>query len=379
MKKKFPIYLILLLLLVGSCITPITDFTQVSSQSFLAVEAALTDQFGPHKVRLYMSSDKLTGSFFTPVTKAKVYIVDDKGVRQDFTEVTTSKGTYLSSSNFAGRVGGRYVLNIETTEGKKYQSVAETMKAVPEIENLITRFEVQDNYAKGDARRAGFNVYLDFQDPNTTGDNYQWYWKHYQRADICETCVGGSYNFRLNACVQPAIPTEQTLSYKCAGDCWDISFSTDLNILSDSYLNGQRITGRLVARIPFDGTSPYYLQLEQRAITANSYNYYQSLKAQTQNNGTLFDVPAETRFSFNIKSITNPEEKILGIFDVFAVRKRIFYIDRNPANTQGELPIPRYTLGEIFTCPPGSINCQDLIQCTDGLYRTPFKPAGWKE
>jgi hypothetical protein len=379
MKNKFPIYFIFLLVLAGSCITPITDFTQVSSQSFLSVEASLTDQAGPQKVRLYMSSDRLTGAYFTPISKAKVYFLDEKGVREDLIESSSSKGTYVSSTTFAGRVGGSYTLNIETAEGKKYKSVAETMKSAPEIENVLTRFEILDNYAKGDPRRAGFNIYLDFQDPNTLGDNYQWYWKHYQRANICETCVGGSYDFFKNTCVMPRVPTDKTLNYKCDGDCWDITFSTDINILSDAYLNGQRVTGKLVARLPFDGISPYYLQLEQRSITANSYNYYQGLKTQTQSNGTLFDVPAETRFSYNIKSTTNPEEKILGVFDVFSVRRRIFYIDRSLSNTQGELPTTKTLEGDIFTCPIGLVGCKELVQCYDGLYRTPFKPAGWKE
>lgn len=378
MKTKFPIYLILLLVLVSACITPISDFTQVSSTSFLTVEASLTDQVGSQRVKLYSSSDKITGSYFLPITKGKVYMIDEKGIREDFLE-SSSKGTYLSSAKYAGRVGGTYTLFIETIDGKKYQSSPETMKPVPEIENLITRFEVQDNYAKGDQRRVGFNLYVDFQDPTTTGDNYQWYWKHYERAFICETCQGGAtYDFRTNTCVSPRVPTEQTLNYRCDGNCWDITFSTDLNIFSDSYLNGQRITGKQVARVPFDGVSPYYLQFEQRAITRNSYNYYQGLNAQVQNNGTLFDVPAETKFSFNIKSTTNSTEKILGIFDVYSVRKRIFYIDRTQV-PKDETPIVKSLQGDIFSCQPTQIGCKDLVQCFDGLFRTPFKPEGWKE
>jgi Domain of unknown function (DUF4249) len=378
MKTKFPIYLILLLVLVSACITPISDFTQVSSTSFLTVEASLTDQVGSQRVKLYSSSDKITGSYFLPITKGKVYMIDEKGIREDFLE-SSSKGTYLSSAKYAGRVGGTYTLFIETIDGKKYQSSPETMKPVPEIENLITRFEVQDNYAKGDQRRVGFNLYVDFQDPTTTGDNYQWYWKHYERAFICETCQGGAtYDFRTNTCVSPRVPTEQTLNYRCDGNCWDITFSTDLNIFSDSYLNGQRITGKQVARVPFDGVSPYYLQFEQRAITRNSYNYYQGLNAQVQNNGTLFDVPAETKFSFNIKSTTNSTEKILGIFDVYSVRKRIFYIDRTQV-PKDETPVIKSLQGDIFSCQPTQIGCKDLVQCFDGLFRTPFKPEGWKE
>ena len=376
MKNKFPIYLILLLLLVGSCITPITDFTQVASTSFLTVEAAITDQIGPHKVKLFLSSNKLTGTFFLPITNAKLYFLDEKGVKENLIE--SAKGTYLTSSKYQGRVGGTYTLYIETIDGKKYQSQAETMKPVPEIENLLTRFEVQDNYAKGDPRRGGFNLYVDFQDPATPGDNYQWYWKHYERAFICETCVGGSYDFKTNMCVQPKIPTDVTLNYRCDGDCWDITFSTELNVFSDNYLNGQRITGKQVARVPFDGVSPYYLQFEQRAITRNSYNYYQGLNAQIQNNGTLFDIPAETKFSFNIKSTSNPSDKILGIFDVYSVRKKIFYIDRSQV-PKDETPAVKYLSGEIFACLPGQPACKDLVQCNEGLYRTPFKPAGWKE
>ena len=377
MKTKFPIYFILLFALVGSCITPISDFTQVSSQSFLTVEASLTDQVGSQKVKMYSSSNKLTGSYFLPISKAKVYFVDEKGTQEVLTE-SSLKGTYLTSSKFSGRVGGTYTLNIETIDGKKYQSQAETMKPVPEIENVISRFEIYDNYAKGDPRRGGFNIYVDFQDPATAGDNYQWYWKHYERAFICETCVGGNYDFKSNSCVQPRIPTDVTLNYRCDGDCWDITFSTDLNIFSDSYLNGQRITGKQVARVPFDGVSPYYLQFEQRAITRNSYNYYQGLNAQVQNNGTLFDVPAETRFSFNIKSTTNPSEKILGIFDVYSVRKKIFYIDRMQV-PKDEAPIVKNIQGDIFLCSPIQVGCKDMVQCSEGLFRTPLKPVGWKD
>jgi hypothetical protein len=377
MKTNFFLYLVLLLVLGSSCITPIDDFKQISSQRFLTVDAFLTDQIGSQKVRLYLSSDKLVGGSVLPLTSSKVYVLDEKGARENFAESST-KGTYLSSVNFAGRVGGTYTLNIETADGKKYQSQAETMKAVPEIENLITRFEVQDNFAKGDSRRMGFNLYVDFQDPSTSGDNYQWYWKHYERAPICETCVGGTYDFTTNKCVKPRTPIDVIWNYRCEGDCWDITFSTDLNVFSDGYLNGQRITGKQVARVPFDGFSPYYLQFEQRAITRNAYNYYQALNAQIQNNGTLFDVPAETKFSFNIKSTSNPSEKILGIFDVYSVRKKIFYIDRNKV-PKSETPILNVIPGNIFLCPSPKGACKDEVKCSEGLYRTSFKPAGWKD
>lgn len=358
-----------------SCITPIDDLKLVDAQSFFTVEATLNDQAEPQKVKLYLSSNELLPNNFDAVTKAKVYFIDEKGVKEDLLE-SAKDGTYITSTKFVGRVGGTYTLHIETLDGKKYQSQAETMKPVPEIENLISRFEINDNYAKGELNRVGFNLYLDFQDPSTPGDNYQWYWKHYEKALICETCEGGIYDFNTKSCVKPRFSTNTTFNYRCDGDCWDITFSTDLNIFSDNYLNGKRITGKQVARVPFDDFSPYYLQFEQRAITRNAYNYYQSLNAQIQSNGTLFDVPAETKFSYNIKSITNPSEKILGIFDVYSERKKIFYIDRSIAS-KDEFPVRKRVRGEYFVCM--SLPCQDVVKCSEGLFRTPFKPEGWKE
>jgi hypothetical protein len=372
MKLKYTIVYIILTCCFTSCLTPIEDFKQTISKSFLTIEASLTDQPENNKVRIYRSSNLLISSFekpveFIPISKAKVYFTDEKGMNEELRELPNLLGTYQTSPQFIGRIGGTYILNIETIDGQKYQSLPETIKAVPEIESLITRFEINDNYSKKEPLRAGFNVYIDFQDANSNDDYYYWYWKHYEKIDICEICIGAPYDFRLNTCRRSS--SEKIYNYKCDGNCWSINFSTDLNIFSDALLNGQRITGKQILRIPYDGNSPYYLQFEQRAITKNAFSYYQSLKNQTQNNGTLFDIPAETKFSFNIKSTTNPSEKILGIFDVYSFRKIITYIDRNQNVPKDEFPVISILDGEVF----------GQIPCVEGLNRTKIKPQGWKD
>jgi hypothetical protein len=364
-----------------SCVTPINDFEQISYAKFLTIEALITDQPNSSKVRIYKSSDDLTNSVFKSITQAKVYFLDENGVKETLSESLIS-GTYFPSKSFIGKVGSTYTLFIETSDDSKYQSSPETMKISPEIDKIVTNYELRDNFSRGDARRGGFNVYVDFQEPPTIGDNYQWVWTHYERANTCSNCVFGSYDFRLNTCVTSTPATNLTLNYRCNADCWNITYSSELNVLSDSYLNGQRITGKQVARIPFDSTSNYYLQLEQRAITRNAFNYYQDLKIQTQNNGTPFDIPAETRFSFNIKSTTNPEEKILGIFDVYSVKKKIIYIDRVKEIPKDETAVfVNIVEGKIVECSPleVSFGCQDKTPCVEGRFRTKIKPEGWKD
>jgi hypothetical protein len=106
-------------------------------------------------------------------------------------------------------------------------------------------------------------------------------------------------------------------------------------------------------------------------------NFFHSLIAQVQSSGSLFDVPAETRFSMNVKPITDPKERVLGIFNVFSVRKKIYFIDRLKSVPKEEFALITYINGEIYTCPPGAVNCQDRVPCVESAYRTKITPEGW--
>ena len=57
------------------------------------------------------------------------------------------------------------------------------------------------------------------------------------------------------------------------------------------------------------------------------YGYLKSLENQSQVIGTLFDLPPSTKFSPNIKSLSDPSEKIIGAFNVFSNRTKVIYID----------------------------------------------------
>jgi hypothetical protein len=358
-------------------VNPIKDFVQIDATSFTTIEADISDDPELSKVRLTSSSNRLLSQLALPISKAVVSVTDQSGTQTVFTE-GIPLGTYYPPKGFLGKVGSTYKLNVKMLTGQTYESTAETMKAVPEIENAITRFETFDQYSKVDIRRAGFTVYLDFKDLPSEGDFYLWNWKHYEKIGFCATCTdGGKYDFKKLDCVQPKFPTDAILNYMCDGNCWDISSNNDLNVFSDVLTNGQRVVGRQVARIPFDNWTPYYFRLEQRSITKNAFAFYQSLISQVQSSGSLFDVPAETRFSLNIKSVTKPTERVLGIFNVFSVRKKIFIIDRKKDIPVGELPIVSVIPGETYACPPGSVGCQDKAPCIESPTRTKITPEGW--
>lgn len=375
--KNILFYLFLLGVVTWACVNPIKDFVQIDATSFTTIEADISDDPELSKVRLTSSSNRLTSQLAYPISKAVVIVTDQSGTKTSFTE-GIPVGSYYPPKGFLGKVGSTYTLNVKMLTGQTYESTAETMKAVPEIENVITRFETFEQYSKVDVRRAGFTVYLDFKDMPTEGDFYLWNWKHFEKIGFCATCTdGGKFDFKKLDCVQPKFPNDAILNYMCDGNCWDISTNNDLNVFSDVLTNGQRVVGRQVARIPFDNWTPYYFRLEQRSITKNAFAFYQSLISQVQSSGSLFDVPAETRFSLNIKSVTKPTERVLGIFNVFSVRKKIFIIDRRKDIPFGELPIIPVIPGDTYACPPGSVGCQDKAPCVESPTRTKITPEGW--
>lgn len=377
--------------MIYSCVNPLDNFKQVNSKSFLSIEAQLSNEAKAHEVILSMTSDKLglVGPAQRPVSGAKVFVSDEKGNREEFKENIDTKGTYLSSPSFAGRIGGIYTLYIKTMEGKEYQSSPEIMRVSPEIKKVNSKFEKLAGLISTDSRRSGFNIYIDLDDFPATEDYYQWQWKHYEKAKTCQTCnefvgktpFGANYDFETGKCLNsiPAFFDElrKEINYRCEENCWNITYSTDIDILSDALFKNSKITGKQIARIPFDSTTAYYLQLEQRAISKNTFYFYQNLKNQAQTNGTLFDVPAETQFNANIKSLNNQTEKILGIFNVFSSFKKIVYIDRSVGVPANEKPILASEVN-YFACPKeGAFECKSIAKCFESNARTRFKPEGW--
>ena len=355
------------------------DFEQIDNNSFLTVEASLSDQIGPHRVYISYSSPSITINIENkPISSAKVSFVDDKGKTERLTEI--AQGVYETSSNFKGIVGNTYALNIILSNGKSYFSSPEKLIACPKIDNIKTEFVVKTNYPLTDIRSVGYDVTLDFTDSPEPSQFYQWKWTHVERTVYCASCSRG-YDYSLNQCSSAInFPNGQTevelINYKCNENCFDISTNSTYNLLADNLFNGQKISNIPIFRVPFNDRSLYYLKIEQRAISQKMYRYFRSIKDVTQSSGTLFDVPAETQFSPNIYSKENPNERIIGAFEVFGVQEKTIYVDRNVGSENYKPIIKIYPGRQIFLPSP---QMGPKAPCVEGKYRTKIEPKDFKE
>jgi hypothetical protein len=386
-------YLISLLFIVviNACVIPVDDFVQISSKTFVIFECHLNDSSFPLQkvVKLNFSSRDISDTSPNFIPNAKIFVKDNEGNIEFFKEDTENQ-QYKASTNFRGKVGNTYILHVELPDGRKYESLPETMRPAPDLKNAIisSKFEVVepiqlDTTFDGRAARVGFTMSASFEDSPSLGDNYRLTWQHFERSENCAICNGLDwYDYEKNKCIFNPTPrggSAGPLKFQCEGDCWNRTVPNEVNpiLVSDKYYNGQRIGDIKVGRVPFSDYSPYFFQLLVQSITPNTFKYYESLKNQTQDNGSQFDIPAETKFNFNIKSLTNPDEKILGIFDVHSVSIKSVFVDRN--KKKQNIPIQE---NPVFVEPgPQFALCYTPCpaKCNESETRTKIKPVDWKD
>jgi hypothetical protein len=335
---------------IASCQYPLESYDQANKERFLLINAEITETYG--KITVENSIDEITLSnvYSTPPpVTAEIYVEDSKGKRTYFQNK-------MENVNFKAEAGESYKLFV-TADGKKFESTAEKMPVCPEMDSVGATFRQDLDYLASTGLRNAFDVNVYTKDAGNEVNYYQWDWLHNIRVLYCGT----------------ALLRGRPANLPCATDCWGIETSQKINVLSDALINGQKMRVA-VARVPFQ-TPPnrYHLRVEQRAITKTAYDYFKSLEKQTQSNGTLFDVPAQTLFSPNIKGVEDPNQKVLGIFNVFSSRYKIIYIDM----TQ-EIPgIIRKVIPDEL--PPYPYPYPSTPPCVEDAYKTKKKPEMWMD
>ncbi len=360
-----------------SCVEPFS-LTFNGNKTILTIEATLTDLDEPQMIKINESISLERDSYLLPVTKAKVELLVDKKDRIVLTE--QQAGVYALPASFRTKTGSTYQLFIQRVDGSQYQSGVETMIAVSDIVKIYDEFQL-----KGIPRGAYFEpanyIYIDTPDPANQKNNYMWSWKLWELQEVCTTCEDGRYFETGNArnpvgCRKESGFENLKLDYFCKGDCWDLFFSKELNVFSDIYTNGNVITGRLVAKIPYYQEEGGLIEIQQQSISPDAYRYFKLITDQVQNTGNLVDTPPSGIIG-NVKNINNDNEPVAGLFMVTSIKKIRYWISRKNAKGKA-FPIglldhaltPELADDYDPTRPP-------LVPCIESKTRTKIRPEGW--
>jgi hypothetical protein len=321
-----------------------------SYEEALVVEATITNELKKQEITLTKTSrfeDKETQI----ESGADVFITDETGTQYDFQE---ESGKYISTTEFQAIPGREYQLNINTKDGRTFKSSTETLTPINTIQDVKTAVETKDSLR-------GVAIKVTSFDPTNEAKYYRYEYEETYKI------IAPSWNLS-KAIVIPANPNNPRAepTYALIPNspdtriCYNSKKSTEISLTSTAELNDNHVNFnvRFISNQDYIIKERYSILVRQYIESLASYSYYRTLK-KLSGSGSLLS-PNQPGFLYgNLRSVTNPNDKIIGYFDVASVStKRIYfnYIDLFP----GEVPPPYYT-----DCTPF---CYGEQPCTHGPF-----------
>jgi hypothetical protein len=335
------ILLFLLLCLILSSCTEQYALQSNTFESALVVGATITNELKKQEIKITRTY-RLEEDETTIESGAVVTVTDNENNKYTFEQ---KDSLYISKTEFQAIPGRKYRLDITTNQGKSYHSTSETLTTINEIQNVDATIQT----VKGDR---GVQITVNSYDPSNSSKYYRY---EYEEAYKIVTQMWK----QDSTIILPPLPegTHQEIGLIARkGEskiCYGTAKSKDILIASTNSFNEDRIAFpiRFISNQNYNIAHRYSILVRQYIQSLEAYTFYKTLKELSSSNNILSQNQPGF-FYGNIKSSDNPNEKVIGFFDVSSVSsKRIFfnYVDLFP----GE-PLPPY---------PENCNIQTFTFC----------------
>ncbi|MBC8054522.1 MAG: DUF4249 domain-containing protein [Sphingobacteriaceae bacterium] len=250
-------------------------------------------------------------------SKAEVKIVGEDSA----TYLLKEKATGVYESDVMALPSQRYCLEIRTADGKKYRSSLVQAKRTPPIDSVSWQREED-----------GINIYVHSHDDQNQTRYYKWNtvetWEirsdsrsEYYAVNTGKLDAEGKIIFEF----LPRTENEINAMYFC----WQQSISNQLLLGSTAKLSKDVISYPMVF-IPNGNIKLgilYSILIEQVGLNAQQYEFYKSIKSNTETNGSIFDrQPSEMKS--NIVCLSNPEEQVIGYVTCTNIESKRIFINR---------------------------------------------------
>lgn len=376
MKYRIKLLLAAIGLVVFACVEPY-DLNFGSQKEILFVEADINDYDSLQYVILKKNIPEPNNIIYVDIDNAKVEIIENGTVF--FNCTYTSNGKYVLPQGFKAKVGVSYQLKFNIG-GATYLSSVEMASRNEPIETVYATYKPKGIKYLSNVLD-GHEVYIDTKDSEIKGQNYMWQWRLFEKQNYCATCDGGRYFTTpapLGRCVDDANLKRRGVvyDYLCRSECWEIFYNDEVNIMTDNYTNGQKIKGRLVAKIPFFQFKNALIEIQQYSISKSAFDYFNIMVNQTERNGTLADTPPAGLVG-NITNTSDKTEAVGGIFMVSSKTTKTFVIPR-VGDFPGAAAYGLFKGRQASPEPAGNDTSRPpFAPCVEDKTRTKIKPNGW--
>jgi hypothetical protein len=316
--------------------------------SLLVVDGMVTDQNAAYIVRLSRTKQDRNANTLM-ISDATVFITDDKANKTYLK--SSGSGIYKTDSlQFIGSEGQTYILHLITTDGEEYESEPCLMYPVPDIDSIY--FEKHEdpgtNWSEGNT---GLLISLDAK----PGDENQFYRWDYEETWKFKVPNPSRFIYISDTDIY-AIPDVKEY-------CWKNQKSDDILIHSvhtgqNSHIGGEPI--KFIATQKSDRlTLQYSILVKQYSVSEEEYDFWNGLKMVNESGGDIFESQPFSVMG-NIRNINNPDERVLGYFQVSALKQQRKNISLSDI---ASLDLPNY----IYPCA--------LIAKSPDDYPPPFRTS----
>jgi hypothetical protein len=301
---------------IGSCTEQYVFQTNSTFESILVVQANITNELKKQEIKITRSY-RLEENGPTFEKGANVYVTDSDKNTFEF-EYEDFSGLYVSKNDFQAIPGKSYHLNIVTKDGKSYSSATQTLTAVSDVQ-VEPKVETVDGLK-------GVQIRVRNYDPSGKSRLYRYEYEETYKV------LAPAWS-RNKLIVDPNSPNKEEPNYLVIpreGEtrvCYTTKKSDDLILLSTVGSTEDRID--LPIRF-IDIANPilnerYSIIVRQYIQSLESYTYYTTLKTLSTSSSIFSQVQPGFNYG-NLKSDDNPDEKVVGYFEVSSVSsKRIFF------------------------------------------------------
>ena len=297
-------YTTLMLCMAISCIEPYQPPEITQTFSPLVVDGFLNVN-GISTIKLSRTQNLTDKGNSLPEYNATVIIETESGDQYNFLD-TKNVGAYvLPNQNLSTEK--IYRLRIKTIDNKEYASDYLSVKLTPPIDSVIWKINEDKSV----------NIFVSTDDPTGKSKFYSWTYK-----ETWEYL--SAYQSTIDYLPPNTVVNREQDIYRCYQ--LDIP-SQKISIASSQGLLQDKISEYSLLHIPWasERTSiKYSIQVIQRVISKEEYEYLLQLQKNTESSGTLFD-PLPSQIVGNIRSLSEMQKPVLGYFDVGSTtEKRIF-------------------------------------------------------
>ncbi len=292
----------------------------------LVISAHLTNQPGEQVIEISRSAG-LTEPSFDPVSGSLAEVIREDGELMEFLEFKPGYYKAELDETFL-QTGASFMLHVSTPDGKEYESRFDMLRPVPTIDSVYYLVETNSFAEESDSIR-GIRFYLDF-----TFDDKDY---EYIRWDLIETYEFHNsddldyYFLDLDHWLKPAPDTS----------IYTICYITNELFQIHSMSLGSLDFGNYVKK-PFSFVPNYVreqklhhkysLLVRQYSLGEEAFYYWNDLKKNSQEQGSLFDSQPALLKS-NIRNVNDENEYVLGFFSMAGmVEKRAFAIEPDGLN-----------------------------------------------